>query len=211
MVILITQYYLCKDLSRQNEINDTLIKNVQNSLIDEIYLLNDDIYDIDFCIKQIHLESKIKQIKLYNSGEIMKYSDAILFANEKLDGKICIISNNDIIFDNTLKYLSDYDLTNKFLALSRYDNNVLYDRSDSQDSWIFLSPANVSTEECKFTLGKPGCDNRIAKIFSDHNYLVINPSKTIVTHHNHASKIRYYSVNDRIKGKYLRISPDYLP
>ena len=63
---------------------------------------------------------------------------------------------------------------------SRHDFQ-LHLRSNSQDAWIFRSPIldQDLLEASSFFLGAPRCDNRIAALFRDHNYSVINPAFAI--------------------------------
>src|SRR5581483_3177903 len=78
------------------------------------------------------------------------YGHCFALANELYRDQKIIVSNADIFFNETLSLLLNYDLNNKFLALTRW--NVLKDFSIepyywfgqkvecSQDTWIFKSP-----------------------------------------------------------------------
>jgi hypothetical protein len=203
MIILITSYFISTNHQRKLEINECLVNNTQNPLIDKIYLLNDRQYSLDF----IEHGDKIEQIVMpdgYKNNRLL-YSSAIQFANTHLSkDDICIVSNSDIYFDDSLSLLLSYNLENKFLALSKYDHDVLFDREDSQDTWIFQCPflININPQEIEFGFGMPGCDNRIARIALDHGYIVVNPSRSIRTHHLHSSNHRNYTEKDRIQGEY---------
>jgi hypothetical protein len=204
MFVLITSYFISANDQRQQEINECLLQNTKNPWIHKIYLLNDRYYPLDFILEN---GDKIQQVVLpdgYKNNRLL-YSTAIQFANTHLSpDDVCILSNSDIYFDDSLGLLLSYNLENKFLALSRYDNQVLFDRHDSQDTWIFRCPffMNIDPQEINFQFGMPGCDNRIAKIALDHGYLVSNPSRSIRTHHLHASNHRTYTSVDRIQGEY---------
>jgi hypothetical protein len=58
-----------------------------------------------------------------------------------------------------------------------------------------------------FHLGKPGCDNKIAKLMSE-TYDIRNPGLQIVSCHFHMSGYRTYNNNDRIPGPYLCLAPN---
>jgi len=91
-------------------------------------------------------------------------------------------------------------------ALSRWDvkTNNLFNQKDSQDIWCFRG--NISIDNCNFNLGLPGCDNRIARIISDHDYEIFNPSKSIKCWHLHAKKADWGGRN-KIRGQYLLLPP----
>jgi hypothetical protein len=123
------------------------------------------------------------------------------------------MANSDIFFDNTLKYLTNYNFNNKFLALTRYeyDTNQLYiGGKSSQDTWIFKSPYLGNTNELNFCFGIPGCDNSLTYFVHKNNYIIYNPSLTIKSWHVHKSNIRTYSNNNRIYNYYIFIEPSKL-
>jgi hypothetical protein len=83
---------------------------------------------------------------------------------------------------------------------------VLFDRADSQDTWIFKGGVN-QVSGADFTMGIAGCDNAIAHLLEQHGYNVINPSRTIKTYHLHLTNIRNYT---DISGNAIqRIQPPY--
>jgi hypothetical protein len=198
-MILITTFYESDNIERTKEYIICLENNIKNEFIENIYLLNEKIYDG----YEILMNKKIIQI---NFGRRITYSDAIIFVNENFKGNICIISNSDIYFDNTLRYLINYNMNHKVLALSR--NDMM--RLDSQDSWIFKAPLRININQCNFHFGILGCDNRFARICRDGNNIIINPSKTIKTYHVHKTQYRTYNNKNRIKGLYYFIEPSYL-
>jgi hypothetical protein len=207
MYNLITSYYTSVNTDRQKEIDESLLNNTKNENIKKIYLLNDKIYDLEFLDDKTKIEQNIVN---ETSKQRLRFDYAIEFINEKLTGEICILSNSDIYFDDTLKLLNNTNYDNIFIALSRYEHDKLYNKALSQDSWIFMSPLKVNIKNLGFCFGILGCDNRIAYIAHEHKYKVINPSKTIKSHHLHDSKYRTYSIKDRVKGLYLSVSPHIL-
>lgn len=201
MIVLITSYFSSPSPARQQEIDQCLRMNYNNTLIDKIFLLNDRHYNLDF------LEDNDKYDKIYElvddsmfAKNRLIFREVFNFVNEFcMKGDICIVSNSDIYFDYTLEQLLDFSFENTFLALSRYDDFELKIGSDSQDTWIFSHPLKLNIHDCDFTLGVPGCDNALAYIAVKSGYNVINPCLSIKTHHLHASGIRTYHSNDRVR------------
>lgn len=94
---------------------------------------------------------------------------------------ISVIANSDIFFDDTLKHAALLARGECF-ALSRWNvtgngGAELDDRSDSQDAWIFRG--SIADVAANFTMGVPGCHNRLARLLADAGYRVTNPSRTI--------------------------------
>ena len=215
-MILISTYYKSNNEDRNNEIKECLIKNYQNNYINKIYLLNDTIYDLSF-IKDI--KKKIIQIIISEEKNYkLKFSDSIKFINDHLSGEVCILSNSDIYFDNSLLKIDN--ITDTLFALLRYDQDIngkknifkLFDipRDNSQDSWIFKSPLNIDLNKIDFSFGTLGCDS----VFLYHVYntgiKISNPSFDIITTHIHNSDYRTYNIDERIHGKYCLIEPSFL-
>jgi hypothetical protein len=213
-MILITTYYKPSNKDRSLEIDKCLFKNYNNKYIHKIYLLNDFLYDLPLQDKK----NKIEQI-IVNFGEDkkLKYSDTIQFINEKLKNNICILSNSDIYFDNSLSKINNLTISNNFYALLRYDEDIKGNknifkrhglpRDDSQDCWIFRSPLNIDINKLNFTLGTPGCDSIIANIVHECDIKVSNPSLDIITTHVHNTNYRTYNDSDVIHGKYALLTP----
>ena len=166
--------------------------------------------EIDFCFKK-NLENKIVNTIIIESQTKLTYNDFFEKINKTItnDDDINIICNSDIFLDDTIE-LANKIQDKQVFALSRwdwYENQapVFFHRQDSQDTWIFRGPAiNINGS---FTLGKRGCDNRIAYEFQRAGYQVINVGKTIKTFHVHNSNIRNYSFNDVVPGPYLSPEP----
>ena len=73
-IILVTQFYISNNQSRQSEIIECLHKNLDNNYISKIFLVTErDYTDIEMEIIDNNNKTKITQI---NIGERMKYSDA---------------------------------------------------------------------------------------------------------------------------------------
>src|SRR6185312_9253148 len=113
----------------------------------------------------------------------------------------------DIYFNETLDLLRDYDLENKFLALTRWD--VQKDGSlkpfikstgesfdGSQDVWIFKTPIK-RFNNARMQLGTTWCDGKIAYQAKKEGLIVLNPCKSIQCCHLHLSNVRNYKVTKK--------------
>jgi hypothetical protein len=180
--------------------------------------LNDKIYNLPL---DIQYYKKIVQIEIdMKLSNKLKYSDAISFINNNLKDEICILSNSDIYFDETLSKINDKNIKDNFFALLRYDEQedgskkifTRYDipRDDSQDCWIFNSPLNIDLDKLNFSFRTLGCDSIFATIVHQSNINVSNPSYDIIITHLHKTEFRTYNVDDRIHGKYCLIKPCHL-
>lgn len=201
-MILITSYYRTESEDRNKEMDFVLEKNIKSSLFDKIILVCDsmNIPNIDNeLIEVVKLQKRPEYIDFFNIGN-----------REIHEGKIIVISNSDIFYDETIKESYNFLEKSGFLALTRYEYDIKDDSSimimgcDSQDSWVYRSPIETSGIDANFGMGIPGCDNRIAYEISK-KYKVINPSKTIKTYHRHESDYRTYDPNNRLSGGILQV------
>jgi hypothetical protein len=144
------------------------------------------------------------------------YQNIFEYCNEHMKNEICIVANADIIFDDTLRYFKNIDMTMQFYALSRWEISTNdgknweiepYENAASQDVWIFKTPV-LSSDSMNYTMGKPGCDNKITYHMRELGYTCRNPGKKVVTIHFHPTNFRTYDWNnDRIPGPYLLVAP----
>ena len=126
---------------------------------------------------------------------------------------INVIANSDIYFDDTIREPIG---ANEVRALSRWDIQAdgsakLWDHQDSQDAWIvYGGPHEV---DAPFTMGTPGCDNKLLWILREAGWRVTNPSKTIKAYHLHLVDFRSYLSGESGKArggaKLYRLPPPY--
>lgn len=188
---LIVQYYRAATPERQTEIDTCLRENLENPHIAVVHLLTEE----DFELSGFPNPYKIRQTVI---GERLTYERAFQYANAWTETVIWILSNADIYFDDTLRFLSPIDFTTQFFALTRH--NVMPDGSlefmppeyahGSQDAWVFTAPVPLEKMFTSFYLGIPGCDHRIAYEFIHIGYIGYNPSlKVIVKHLDNSNKL----------------------
>ena len=225
-MILVSTYYKSNNSERQKELDKCLIKNIENKYIKKIYLLNDSLYDLDFINIKISInqeipKNKVEQIIISNDKNYkLKYNDSINFINENLNDQICILSNSDIYFDNSLSKINNKIINNSLLALLRYDETIEgnkkifkrndYPRNDSQDCWIFRSPLKVDIDKLDFSFGTLGCDSIFANIIYESGIKLSNPCYDIITTHVHNTEYRTYNYDNRIHGVYCLVEPCHI-
>lgn len=210
-MILLVEYYKPKEATRDVEYLTCMNHNINSGIFDKVVIFIDD--------KETFISSDVKlndTVEVIYVSKRLTYNDFFRYCNDNFGDEICVLSNTDIIFDDTLSMLNDTDMENRVYCLTRWD---LYrtDKSDefqirffnvdmSQDCWIFKG--DIKTDSADFTLGKPGCDNKIAHLFSSDGYEVYNPSLKIVTKHLHISSYRTYTHRDTITGPYMLLIPN---
>lgn len=236
-IYLITQFFIPTNLERKKELIFCLKENINLNIFKNIFLINEK----EYTKNELELNDiemlKIKQIcfKKNNSdlnGERMKYIHPLILVQlQKLKGYI-VISNSDIFFDKTLKYLhhSSLSIKKSLYALLRFEfnnsnsnsnSNISFEekknksklfgpRPDSQDTWIFHTnflPNNREMMRCNFELGMPGCDNSIAYLFNSFGYQLYNEPFIVKTYHYHTTNIRNYNKSNTVPPPYMLIKP----
>ena len=213
-VHLFLQYYIDPNPIRQDEIRTCLHKNIQNPHITHIHLLNERIY------KNKEIGCASKKLVQTNMGKRLQYVDILEYiAQHEIRGYI-VIANSDIFFDATLENLlySDIHVQKKMYAQLRYEYNsidpaqsrIFGPRYDSQDVWIFHTNFAISASQRKmfaFSMGKPGCDNKLVYLFRILGFDVLNDPAFLKTYHYHTSGQRNYSAGDVIKQPWGTVFP----
>ena len=215
---LIYQFFIHKDVKRYSEIKSVLNANVSNKLINNIYLLNEREYTMEeLGINNKDFEKKIHQVIINKRLQFKAVFDFI--ETSKIKG-YCITCNADVFFDHTIENLfyTGLDKEKKIYTQLRFEFSnrnlgkckLFGPRGDSQDSWIFHTNFNVEKSKrkaFKFMYGKLGCDNKLTYLFYLLGYKVLNEPFIIKSYHNHNTKIRDYSVKDRLHDPFLFVGP----
>ena len=172
-------------------LQNTLQTNLNNPLIDEIYLIN----QIEYNFSKLTNSQKLKQFIL---NRRVRYSDLFRLANEVISSNdLVIFSSCDILFDSSLSFLkkssifhrkdrpnqfnhsseSTEDPNDLLMALTAWnsvpDSNLftLSIRIDKQDVWILRPPIDSSIISLSdFTIGSKRSDNRLANVFLESGY-----------------------------------------
>ena len=212
-LVLINQYFVSSFPERKEEINKTIKMNSVHPSFTKYLILLEKEEDIKPLKELINVDN---HIEILNVGKRTNFSDIFQLTLERKDlyDKVCIYSNADIFFDNTIDQLKK--LTSKqFICLSRRElnNGKPVDMSrekckSSQDLWAFVNPIDSrAIEATDFLNGHWGCDNRIAYEMYNLGYTLFNPYSIVKIYHNHASNQGRPGNNVRLEGKYLRVFP----
>lgn len=184
-MILLINYYIDKNRTRQAELLKCLEKNIANPLIDNIVVFHE---------ADVIPPESIKIISVVHKRR-PSYQQFFEYGNNFSGVKI--LSNSDIYFDETLVFANKIK-TGQVYALTRWDEGIkhrFYGKINSQDVWIWRGSLHVPAD---FSLGVPGCDNSIAYLLHAAGYELSNPSLSIQCIHIHQSQIRHYNEKDKI-------------
>jgi hypothetical protein len=204
-MILVISIYKISNQQRFDEIKFTLKQNLLNKFIKKIIIIDE--YDA-FSLLGIS-SKKVLLIPVKKRLTISQIVKLIRSNHENHLNHYFILSNNDIIFNNSLKLIKYYWFNKLFIVLTRYEMNGELFRSklgDSSDTWI-TKGLPYAYDYCDFHLGVLGVENRMSFEFYIRNFTIINPSKAVKCLHVHNSNFRTYQKTDRYCGYYLNIIP----
>jgi hypothetical protein len=221
--VLITSLYNETNAERAREYIYCLERNLQHPCIDTIHVIYDTSKDItrypyitaqdqvyytpidiakNPILSYLHANGNSKIKVSYTTGRPL-FSWLFSFINKLYTGKKVIISNADIYFEDSLKLLNNYNLTNKLLSLTRWDvtpsgelrpcfsENGHY----GADTWIFAAPIR-KFKDLSFALGTLGCDGRLIYQAYKSGITLLNPCKDIKCCHMHITGIHNYSLEE---------------
>lgn len=216
----ITSYYTDKNAERQEEIDVCLIGNMANSEIEKVIVLcsKKDLPSLKKVIK-----GNSKRVKIVEFNKRPTYNDFFKITADYPD-HINAIANSDIIMNEpSTKTIKEFNWKSNYcFALSRWDlikndqgeinfpEAKLFDRPDSQDTWIVVgSVPQISGAD--FTMGVVGCDNVIAHLLQVSGYSVHNPSRNVITFHYHISNVRNYNAKiETLQPPYHLVHPCFI-
>lgn len=209
-VRLFVSVYDEKDDQRKAELLKAFQANLACPAIDYVVAIYDpDNYELDPDIM-----GRAIPYKFYGQPRFHDFFNIINFF-EPNEEDVSIAANTDIIFlKDSIDAIKANIKAYEAYALSRWEHTEsglkLFDRRDSQDAWVFRGTIS-HVPNCYFTMGLGGCDNAIARRLYDAGYTVLNPSKDIVTIHEHQSEVRrWIEKYDPVPKPYLLIQPHRL-
>lgn len=189
---LCTPYFRSTSDERQAEFDECLAGNIANPLIDEITLFVDDGHTTSI---------EHQKVRIVDVQGRLTYRDWLEFALGLPERHISVLSNTDILFDETISKLKTvFEQSGRFVALSRHErlSDGLEPHPDpkwSQDVWAIKTSDTVTAEFAKavdFPLGVPRCDNKVIYEAVVHGWNVINPFPSVRAIHLHESQFRSY-------------------
>lgn len=219
-VNLITSLYNEPDPIRRREYICTLKLNIQNPLIEKIYIYYDLSTDENDELAAVMKHSKV-EVKFYYGRP--SFAEMINFSNTKPDDT-WVISNADIIHTPTLSKIFDIDLAGKVLALTRWDfvseetitpyhafNKI---NTISQDAWVYNTPFDFPASFSKIELGTIACDCHVSQQLKITGVETYNPCMDIQTLHLHLrnSRTQDYGnsatkiLNDKFNGTWPTVN-----
>ena len=207
-LVLIQQYYKPKEAVRAKEIDKCLKQNLENPLIDKLYLFSE---SMDYKLP------KSDKLVLIHKKDRITYADCIQLVQDRIGkGHIVAFANADIYLDLTWRFVWTTDLHDICMALLRWEDGpepTLYGpRSDSQDTWVLHSDSVLdrkwNLEPFKIQFGTAGCDNAILPEFLRQKFRIVNPAMSLRTLHVHATQIRHYDPTNIVdRPIYMHVDP----
>jgi hypothetical protein len=200
IINIITSYYIPKDLKRDEELFETLKKNIESPFTNKIHLFVDD----ENAMKRLNdnfpnlINNKIIIIKV---GHQPLYGDLFKYAIENLPNTICMVTNSDIYIQNCndIRILNMIQKTKTCFSLSRHESDWTRPQVDnyygSHDSFLF-NPSNIDIDIIKdlnFYQNVLGSEGRVIGELTKKGFKVLNPCLQIIIVHNHSSNYREYN------------------
>ena len=136
----------------------------------------------------------------------MTYGDFFRLCASEYNGKLCVVANSDILFDDTARLLETVVAPGRIVALTRWEPLTRWQRaghsprmlghfymerfySGTQDSWAFIGGELVGIGDA-VPLGFVGCDQAILGECYGANIEIADPALDIKTWHQHADETR---------------------
>jgi len=185
-------------------------------LIHEQYTASDPVREAELALarKQNVAAGVFDQIVPVSGSGRSTFADLFALAGERFPGRVCVIANADIAFDDSLRgaaaMVGDGSRP-RLIALTRWEDPSgpsMEGRIDprrwrfysqSQDAWVFVA-GRLPDFEAGFTLGIPACENRLAYEAYRAGIAVLNPALSVRTWHHHASGARSWKLSDAYRG-----------
>ena len=185
------------DNERNQELEESLLENLQLSIVEKIHLFVEDNFAMDKLMKLTNNSNKIVIISI---GIKPNYSQIFKYILNNLKNHICMIINADIfIYKYDLKVINFLKDCKWIYALTRYEYDLSYplisDYQGSHDAYLFNSfflTKSILNEYLDFYQNQPGIETRIIKNFYDNGFNILNPCIEIQIVHLHKSNLRNY-------------------
>ena len=196
--ILAFQWFDCKDSARRAELKECIQHNLSLDF-DEFIIFNDSTIP----------EFTGEKIRNIESNTRLTFKDWVMLLNDSSNhGSLICLTNTDIKLDPNLPSKCSQMSQNQLIALSRYEKNGELSPNPwaTQDTWVAISQPihNSIIYQSGIPLGVPGCENRLADLFFNIGFEVINPSLDIFN--KHIQKIdSIHQLKDKVSGIYLMI------
>ena len=200
---------------RQEEIEETLQKNLNHNLVTTVHLLvNQPLAEQRLSEQNFHNKHKIF---VHRINALPKYRDFFDYVNDRLQNQLVVITSMDVYLDEGFEMINKTFLvkSNISYALTRHGRqekrcNMGGKRGycgvsyfGSHDTYIFVltQPLDESVlAEFDYNMHVFGVDNRMIWILKNRmKKKLLNPCQYLKTYHNHCVDI-HGSVRKRISG-----------
>lgn len=195
-IFLITSLYNETNMVRLNEFMISLNFNLKNHNIKEIIVFYDVSNGSNIFLNELFKNHKITIIRIDNRPTYKEMSDVIPL------NEIGIICNADIIFDDSLENIFNYNLRSNIIGLTRWDfisEETAIPRlqneevmTSSVDSWIIYNNKKLNDDFNEIRLGTWECDGNFIKLCEKNEINYISECFNIKSYHIHFSNNRNY-------------------
>jgi len=181
-MILLTAFFPTT-AERTEELELCLKHNAAQPFFERIVLL---------CERQAHPSFSDDKFVFVDMPDRMVYGDFFHYANQFHPGAICVVSNTDVMYNDTLTkftYLPEARWQNHLYAVTRTNEDGNFQNTGSQDTWVFKAPLK-EFEGWNIVLGIVGCDSFLVQKAVDAGISVQNPALSIRCLHRHRVGVR---------------------
>jgi hypothetical protein len=205
MINIITSFFVSKIVNpciehRNQELVNTLMRNINSPVIDKIHLFVDDELSLQK-LNSLFIDSiNSGKINIISFGKQPLYYDFFDYATRHLTDKICMVTNSDIYIDQCdMSLIEKLNTDVKLLyALTRHEHDMscplINNYHGSHDSFIFKSPLNnISIETLKFPQNVWGSEAKLLSELYKQGIVIKNPCHQIKIVHLHESNIREHN------------------
>lgn len=194
MLTLIVGHYREPVPARRDEIASTLRANLANPAFDRVIVVVEDELWTPEAARAVD-DVRAEHVFL---GQRLTYELAFVIAHAgKWARGAFVLANSDIEFDHSVE-LAKTVPSGALWCVTRTESNgeLPWDPAHTQDAWIFRPP--LPPFSCRFELGVPNCDNRLAFEAKRAGLVLSNPGRRIRALHRHDSAVR--RVNSQYGG-----------
>lgn len=202
-MILLVPYYQPREPIRRMEIDLCLRRNLCNPAINKVVAV------IDSMSTTVPPGALVRYVK----GLGHTFRNLVHVANRDFLHERVLLANADILFDDSLRLLTDCNLNGRAIALTRHEQGpdgtlrLVHQEGWSQDAWLFKTPLSILGN---YPFGALGCDNRFAYELLKAGLRLSNPAYTVRAIHVHSEPAKHVhgTVPEPHAYVYLTISPD---
>ncbi len=195
--VIVTAFYISKTDARQAEIENCLKRNVVAGL--KVHLFVDDLAAAERLrsIADTRFPAQVKIARI--GGGAPSYAELLRYASGLSPGTICVVSNADIY----IRSMGAPPKRQSVLCLCRHEADGSTPMCDgsvlSHDAFVFRAPLPIGFdyESLPRRQNLPGAENIVANAFFRAGYKLMNPWKSWIIVHEHASEERGYDTDIR--------------